>query len=495
MTPTKTECSAETYSFGQLERRHVIADFSGGQLSTDGGLILVAEMDRRCRITERVAACFTDHREPGRVQHELQDLVVQRLYGLVQGYEDLNDHEQLRYDPMFGIAVGKLSSEHERCAPLAGKSTLNRLEQAMHGEVDVSEQRYIKVCLNPHQMEALLVDIFLEQEGKEPKQIILDLDVSHDPIHGNQEQGFFNGYYDQVCYAPLFIFCGRHLLAAKLRPSNVDPAQGALEELQRIITQIRGQWPNVVIVVRGDSAYGRDDIMSWCESQQKVQYVLAHPSNERLQKMSWGLEQRAKAAYQKQRDTLARTLEGLVATPAALKAELDALVPPQVWYQSLTYQTLNSWSCERRVVCKLTYDGNGVRRHFVVTSFSSEKLSPGALHTDYYCPRGEMENRIKEHQLDLFSERTSTHEFESNQLRLWWSSFAYVLMQSLRHYGLAKSELADAQLGTIRLKLLKVGVQIRLSVRRVLMALSSTWAGQGLFHHVYQRLQQLPQSG
>lgn len=337
MTPTKTECSAERYSFGQVERRQVVADFSGGQLTSDGGLILVAEVDRRCRISERVAACFTDHREPGRVQHELQDLVAQRLYGLVQGYEDLNDHDLLRHDPMFGIAVGKLKSKHERCAPLAGKSTLNRLEQAMHGEFDVSGQRYIKVCLDPKQMETLLVGIFLEQEGKEPKQIILDLDVSNDPIHGNQEQGFFNGYYEQVCYAPLFIFCRRHLLAAKLRPSNVDPAAGALEELQRIIGQIRGQWPNVVIVVRGDSAYGRDDIMGWCESQQKVEYVLAHASNERLRTMTWGLEQRAKAAYQTQREEIASTLEGLVATPADLKAELDALVPPQVWYQSLSY--------------------------------------------------------------------------------------------------------------------------------------------------------------
>jgi hypothetical protein len=494
MTPTKTECSAETYSFGQLNRRQVVADFSGGHLSSDGGLILVAEVDRFYRISERVAECFEDYRDPARVQHSLSDLIAQRLYGLVQGYEDLNDHDWLRHDLMFGIAVGKLESEHERCAALAGKSTLNRLEQAMHGEVDVSDQRYVKVCLNPKQMESLLVEIFLEQSLQAPKQIILDLDVSDDPVHGNQEQAFFNGYYDQVCYAPLFIFCGRHLLAAKLRPSNVDPAQGALEELQRIIAQIRGQWKDVEIVVRGDSAYGRDDIMKWCESQQRVEYVLAHASNERLRTMTWGLEQRAKAAYQKQRETLASTLEG-VATPAEMKADLDALVPPQVWYQSLSYQTLESWSSQRRVVCKLTYDGSGARRHFVVTSFSTEQLSPGKLHSDYYCPRGEMENRIKEHQLDLFSDRTSTHEFESNQLRLWWSSFAYGLMQSLRQYGLAKSELADAQLGTIRLKLLKVGAQIRLSVRRVVIAFSSAWAGQGLFHQVYQQLQQLPRPG
>jgi hypothetical protein len=495
MTPTKTECSAQTYSFGQLERRQVVADFSGGQITSDGGLILVAEIDRRYQISERVAECFTDQREPGRVQHELSDLVAQRLYGLVQGYEDLNDHEQLRHDPMFGIAVGKLESEHPRCAPLAGKSTLNRLEQAMHVETDLSGQRYVKFCVNPGQMESLLVQLFIEQQGKEPKQIILDMDVSDDPVHGNQEQTFFNGYYDHECYAPLFIFCGRHLLAAKLRPSNTDPADGALAELQRIIAQIRAQWPAVVIVVRGDSAYGRDDIMSWCESQEQVEYVLAHASNERLRKLTWGLEQRAKAAYEQQRTEIASCLEAWVATPAELKAELDALVPPQVWYQSLVYRTLDSWSCERRVVCKLTYDGTGAHRHFVVTSFPTARLSPGQLHADYYCPRGEMENRIKEHQLDLFSDRTSTHEFESNQLRLWLSSFAYVLMQALRQHALAGTELADAQLGTIRLKLLKVGAQIRLSVRRVVIAFSRAWTAQFLFHRVYQRLQRLPQPG
>jgi hypothetical protein len=495
MTPTKAEFSAEQYFFGEVDRRRVVADFNGGQLTSDGGLILVSEIDRRYRISERVAGCFTDYRAPARVQHELSDLVAQRLYGLVQGYEDLNDHEELRHDPMFGITVGKLESEHERCAPLAGKSTLNRLEQAMHVATDLTEQRYVKVCVNPTEMAALLVEIFLEQQGKEPQQIILDLDVSDDAVHGKQEQAFFNKYYDQVCYAPLFIFCGRHLLAAKLRSSNTDPAEGALAELKRIIAQIRQQWQAVEIVVRGDSAYGRDDIMSWCETQEKVEYVLAHGSNGRLQKLSWGVEQRAKAAYEQRRAEIAHTLEELVATPAELKAELDALVPPEVWYKSFTYQTLDSWSCERRVVCKLTYDGNGARRHFVVTSFSTDTISPGKLHADYYCPRGEMENRIKEHQLDLFSDRTSTHEFESNQLRLWFSSFAYVLMQALRQQVLAGTELANAQLGTIRLKLLKVGAQIRLSVRRVVIAFSSAWPAQSLFHHIYQRLYPLPHPG
>jgi hypothetical protein len=271
MTPTKTKCSAETYSFGQLDRRQVVADFSGGTITSDSGLILVAQIDQRYRISERVANCFEDQRDPTRVQHKLSALIAQRLCGLVQGYEDLNEHEQLRQDPMFGIAVGKLESEHSRCAPLAGKSTLNRLEQAMHVAGDLSGERYVKFQVKPTEMESLLVKVFIEQQGREPKQIILDMDVSDDrsaersrrsPVHGTQEQAFFNGYYHHECYAPLFIFCGRHLLAAKLRPSNVDPAAGALEELQRIIAQIRNHWAEVVIVVRGDSAYGRDDIMS-----------------------------------------------------------------------------------------------------------------------------------------------------------------------------------------------------------------------------------------
>jgi hypothetical protein len=425
----------------------------------------------------------------------LSELIAQRLYGLVQGYEDLNDHDELRHDPMFGIAVGKLESDHARCAPLAGKSTLNRLEQAMHVAGDLTEERYVKFSLNPKAIEQLLVELFIEQMGDAPKQIILDMDVTDDPVHGTQEQAFFNGYYAHKCYAPLLIFCGRHLLAAKLRASNVDPAAGALAELQRIVAQIREHWSDVVIVVRGDSAYGRDDIMGWCEAQPHLEYVLAHGSNERLRTFTWGLEQRAKAAYEQQRQQIASNLEPLVAAQSDQSTLLDALVPPQVWYQSLDYRTEDSWSCSRRLVCKLTYDATGARRHFVVTSFSTQQLSPGKLHQDYYCPRGEMENRIKEHQLDLFSDRTSTHEFESNQLRLWFSSFAYVIMQALRQHCLGQTELATAQCGTIRLKLLKVAAQIRISVRRVVIVISRYWTGQSLFAEVYQQLQQLPQPG
>jgi len=352
------------------------------------------------------------------------------------------------------------------------------------------------MSLTPSAVEALLVEVFIEQMEHEPKRIVLDMDVTDDPTHGEQVSSAFNGYYQHECSPPLFIFCGRHLLSAKLRPANVDPAAGALTELQRIIAQIRDHWPTVQIVVRGDSAYSRDDIMSWCEGQNRVEFVTAHSSNARLREMTWSLEQRAKAAYEAQRQAVATSLEPLLGqSPTELASDLDRLVPPQVWYQSLSYRTVDSWSRERRVVCKLTYDGNGPRRHFMVTSFSAEQVYPAQLHRDYYCPRGERENRIKEHQLDLFSDRTSTHEFESNQLRLWFSSFAYVLMQALRLKALVHTELADAQCGTIRRKLLKLGAQVRLSVRRILVAFSSATPIQALFQTVYQRLQQLLLSG
>ncbi len=497
MAPTQTECNLPSYEFGRLNQRKIVANFSGGELSSDGGLLLIREIDQLYRISERLSECFTDHRDGSRVQHELKTLLGQRLYGLVQGYEDVNDHDDLRHERLFGVVLGQLESQHPRCAPLAGKSTLNRLEQAMHVPRDLSDSRYVKLSLDPAAIEALLVELFIEQLEGEPKQIILDMDVTDDPTHGTQEGSAFNGYYRHDCYTPLLIFSGRHLLSAKLRPANVDPAAGALEELQRIVAQIRGHWPKVKILVRGDSAYSRDDIMLWCEGEAQVDFVFAHSSNERLRQLTWGLEQRAKAVYEAQRQTVAATLEPLLEQSASeLEAELNRLVPPQVWHQSLSYATLKSWSCERRVICKLTYDGNGPRRHFVVTSLTAQQAHPAHLHRDYYCPRGEMENRIKEHQLDLFSDRTSTHDFESNQLRLWFSSFAYVLMQALRLKALAKTELADATLGTIRRKLLKLGAQVRISVRRILVAFTFASPIQTLFEAAAQQLRRrLPRPG
>lgn len=494
MTSRNTECTPKSYTFGRLQGRSIVTDFKGAVMTQDGGLILISELDRQLGLSSRLSECFTDYRDQRYVEHSLKDLVAQRLYGLVQGYEDLNDHDQLRGDEMFGIAIGKIERTHGSGAPLAGKSTLNRLEQSMQVSMDLSKERYQKCHLDPMAMANLLVKLFLEQHPANPKQIILDLDVTNDEVHGQQVETAFNGYYGQTCYTPLLIFCGRFLLSSKLRPSNVDPAEGALEELQRMIPQIRAQWPTVEIVVRGDSAYSREDIMTWCESQERVAYVFAHASNERLRTQTWHLEERAKAAYEAIKAQIAAELTARLGdTPESL-AELEQLVPAQVFYQSLDYQTETSWTKRRRMVCKLTYDGKA-RRHFIVASWTAADIPPGKLHSEYYCPRGEMENRIKEHQLDLFSDRTSTHEFESNQLRLWFSSFAYVLMQVLREKTLAGTELAVAQCGTIRLKLLKISAQIRVSARRILISFSQGWNGQGLFERVCQRLSALAAPG
>jgi hypothetical protein len=487
MTPMLTNPSAKAYSFGQLNSHRVEMSFSKEHMTSDAGLLLISEIDKLYKISEQLTACFRDYREPGRVEHQLNDLIAQRLYGIVQGYADLNDHEELRHDRLFGTAIGKLESSHARCAALAGKSTLNRLEQAIHVDLDLSQTRYIKFSVNPVAVEELFVKLFLEQTEKVPKRIILDMDVTDDEVHGTQEEAGFNGYYAHTCYTPLLIFCGRHLLAAKLRPGNIDPAGEALNQLKKIIPQIRKKWPKVIILVRGDSAYSREDIMSWCEGQKKVEYVLAHASNERLRKMTWALEERAKKAYEQQRQEIADGL--MILVPDVLKEELDKIVPAQVFYQSLEYITEDSWSCIRRMVCKITYDGKGVRRHFLVTSYTIKQVSPRKLHVEYYCPRGEMENRIKEHQAGLFSDRTSTHEFESNQLRLWFSSLAYILMEAMRGKLLNGTELADAQCGTIRLKLLKISAQITILARKISIKPSEHWSGCLLFEYAWQKLQ------
>ena len=381
MSPAKTVCNPQNYAFGKLDRREVVANFSGGNITSDGGVVLISKVDQQFRISERLAECFVDQRDPNRVQHELSHLLAQRLYGLVQGYEDLNDHEQLRHDSLFGIAVGKLESEHPLCAPLAGKSTLNRLEQAIHAEADLSEQRYIKLSLKPERINDLLVAVYLEQEPKAPKQIILDMDVSDDRIHGTQEQGFFNAYYHHACYAPLFIYCGRYPLAARLSHRTWTLLKVPLKKCNASWLRSERVWTQTVIVVRGDSAYSRDDLMQWCEAQPNIEYILAHSSNERLRTLTWGLEQRAKAAYDKQRQQIADTLATRL-NQTDLTAELDALVPSQVWYQSLSYGTRDSWSCSRRMVCKLTYDAKGAHRHLIVTSWSTHQISPAKLHRE-----------------------------------------------------------------------------------------------------------------
>lgn len=494
MNPILTECIPEQFSFGKLKSRNVIANFKGGTLTSDGGLVLIAELDKKRQITARFANCFSDHRCQGYVEHSVTDLVAQRIYGLIQGYEDLNDHEKLRSDPVFAIAVGKLSQNESESVFLAGKSTLNRLEYCPETVINQAEARYHRISHEPKGIERLLVDLFLESYRKPPRWIVLDLDVTDDQVHGNQEQAFFNTYYGGVCYAPLYIFCGHHLLAAKLRPSNVDPAGGALEELQRVIGLIRAQWTQTRILIRGDSAYSREEIMSWCEAQTGIDYVFGLATNNQLQMKASDVIKKASADYEQRLTPATSFLEQLFQPEEDLTV-VKELFPGSVWYRSLSYKTQNSWSRARRVVTKVACDSQGLKMRFVVTSLPAAKIPPGKLYTHKYCPRGEMENRIKEQQLELFSDRTSTHTFEGNQLRLWFSAMAYVLMQAFRASCLARTPLAKATVGTIRTLLLKLGARVLISVRRVLISISSSCPYQDIFAIAYQRVQALPTSG
>lgn len=481
-------------ALGHLHQRSIIADFEGGHISSDGGLLLIKEVDEHYQVSAQIARCFTDNRDARYVEHPIQKLLAQRLYGLVQGYSDLNDHEQLRHDPMFAIAVGKLESAHSRCAPLGGKSTLNRLEKSYRrGESDAVNSRYVKTVVNPAQLEEVFLDIFLAKTTTPPKVLILDMDVTDDTTYGEQELSAFNPYYHSTCYAPLYIFCGRDLLAARLRSSTVDPGAGALQELQRIIPRLRRQWPEVTIIVRGDSAYARDEIMTWCDSV-NVDYALAMASNPRLNERAERIENDAQQDYQERRERFRESLSSHFQPHELTAEDLDQLVPPAVRYGCFPYQTLKSWSTLRRVVSKVIWGQHGPRHHYVVTSFSSKEFSSRDLHTRQYCPRGEMENRLKEQQLDLFSDRTSNHYFDDNQLRLWFSSFAYVLLNLLREALLHHTKLANARVGTIRTQLLKVGALIQISVRRIHLAMHSSFPNRELFCLAHQRLAALANS-
>lgn len=492
--PISTECIPEQFSFGRAKGRNIIANFKGGTLTSDGGLVLVAELDKKRQITARFADCFNDHRRQGYVEHSVADLVAQRVYGLIQGYEDLNDHEKLRYDPVFTLALGNSTSKKSETVVLAGKSTLNRLEYCPETVINQAEARYHRISHEPKGIERLLVELFLESYHKPPQWVVLDLDVTDSQVHGNQEQAFFNTYYGGVCYAPLYIFCGHHLLAAKLRPSNVDPADGALEELQRVIGLIREQWTQTQILIRGDSAYSRDEIMSWCEAQMGVDYVFGLATNSQLRMRASDVIEKASADYEQRLAPVTSFLSQLFSPEEDLTVA-KGLIPGSVWYRSLSYKTQTSWSRSRRVVTKVVYDSQGLKMRFVVTSLRAAKFPPGKLYTNKYCPRGEMENRIKEQQLELFSDRTSTHTFEGNQLRLWFSAIAYVLMQAFRASCLAKTPLATATVGTIRALLLKLGARVLSSVRRVLISISSSCPYQDIFAIAYQRIQTLPASG
>jgi hypothetical protein len=494
MTPSSDQYLPNQFNFGQLKGRNIIANFEGGKITSDAGIVLMAELDKKLKITTQFAECFRDYRHVSYLDYSLHHLLAQRVYGIILGYEDVNDHDKLRHDPALAIALEKLNFIELNQAGLAGKSTINRLEYCPETIINQEKSRYHKIELLPEKLEKAFVDIFFQSYQKPPKSMILDLDVTDDQVHGNQEGAFFNKYYRGVCYAPLYIFCGHHLLVAKLRSSNVDPAEGALEELQRVIGLIRENWPDTHILVRADSAYGREEIMKFCEDEQKVDYVIAMATNNQLKLRALDTIEKAKKDYEQRLEPVVELMESLFAKNEELE-EVPSLVPNSTWFRSLCYRTEKSWSCQRRVVTKVCYGSEGLKIRHVVTSLPASKIPPSKLYTDKYCPRGEMENRLKEQQLDLFADRTSAQTFASNQLRLWLSSMAYVLMQAFRQHCLAKTSMAKATVGTIRLNLLKLGARITISVRRILIAIASSCPYQDIWSEAYSRIQALSDTG
>jgi len=463
----KTQCKSEALLFQTQTKRNLVAHFNGGNICSDGGGLLLQQTERITGIIKHFAACFTDHRDVDLIEHTVEELVAQRIYALALGYEDLNDHDELRHDPLLAVLVGKDDPsgkdrlrERDKGKALAGKSTLNRLELTPVGAHKNS--RYKKITVDRHAVDDFFTAVFLDAYRHAPSEIILDLDATDDPLHGHQAGRFFHGYYKNYCYLPLYIFCGEHLLCARLRPSDIDASAGSVKELDRIVSIIRMRWPETRIVVRGDSGFCREHIMLWCELN-NVDYVLGLAKNERLKR-----EIASELAQ-------AETLFGQTNQPARV-------------FKDFLYQTLKSWSRSRRVVGKAEYLDKGENPRFVVTSLSADDVDARRLYEQKYCGRGDMENRIKEQQLWLFADRTSCATMRANQLRLWFSSVAYTLMQALRRLGLKGTKLARAQCGTIRLKLLKIGAQIRVTVRKVWVSFSESYPYQKLFRQVYANL-------
>jgi hypothetical protein len=453
----QTECSADLFGFARVESRAVVAGFDGGKMTSDAGALLLGAADQAIRLVDRFAECFADSRAPELIEHTVRTLVGQRIFALALGYEDVVDHDQLRHDPSLAVLAGKLSARRKDCAPLAGKSTLNRLEL---GGPELT--RYHRIAWDGAKIEALFVDLFLEAHQHPPKQIILDLDATDDPLHGHQEGRFFHGYYDCYCYLPLYIYSGSHLLASKLRRANIDASAGAIEETARIVAQIRARWPAVRIVLRADSGFAREALMSWCEVN-GVDFLFGLAKNERL-------------------------VAEIASELAAAEEESKITGQPARRFKEFQWSTRDSWSRPRRIIAKAEWTGGSANPRFVVTSLSLEDAAPQQLYEEIYCARGDMENRIKECQLDLFADRTSAATMRANQLRLWFASMAYVLLCALRRLALQHTQFAKATCGTIRLKLLKIGALVRTSFRRIKFAMASGYPYQRDFALAHAQL-------
>ena len=453
-----TDCNTSPLGFEGLGSRKVAASFDGGAITSNAGALLLRQTDRVIGLSRQAAACFRDARSQEDIEHTLETLVAQRVHGIALGYEDLNDHDTLRRDPVLGLISGKLEARRSNCAVLAGKSTLNRLEHAPKADGD----RYRKISVDGEAMKELFVSLFIQAKKIAPRRLILDLDATDDPVHGNQEDRFFHGYYKCYCYLPLYIFCGRELLLAKLRPANIDASAGSKEEIAWIVARLRQKWPDLEIWLRADSGFCREDLMAWCEAN-GVHYVFGLARNARLE-----AEIEGEQAEAEQR--------------AAKSGKAERI------FKEFQYKTRQSWSCERRVVAKAEHLAKGPNPRFIVTSLTSKMAAARELYEKIYCARGEMENRIKECQLDLMADRTSTATLRANQLRLWFSSLAYVLVTALRRLALEGTELENATAGTIRLKLLKLGALVTVSVRRIRIAIASACPLRHVFATAQARL-------
>jgi len=466
----ETQCNQAALAFHQVGQRQVVGRFDGGKVTSDAGALLLRELELKLGLARRFAACFTDHRDADRIDHTVEELVAQRVFALALGYEDLNDHDQLRSDPLLALVVGKEDPtgesrprQRDQGKPLAGKSTLNRLELTPVGATE--EARYKKIVAHCGQLEEFFVEAFLRLHPQgPPAPIVLDLDATDDPLHGDQLGKFFHGYYKCYCYLPLYIFCGGHLLCAKLRPADIDASAGALWQVQRLVGRLRQAWPQASIMLRGDSGFCREPLMRWCEAN-GVDYVFGLAKNPRLTQEIAAELQEAKRL-----------------------CEADPERRPARLYKDFTYQTLTSWSRPRRVIGKAEHLPKGANPRFVVTTLAAEQCTARVVYEQQYCGRGDMENRIKEQQLALFADRTSAGTMRANQLRLWFSSLAYVLLHALRTLALADTELEKAQCDTLRRKLFKIGAVVRVTVRKVWIAFSESYPLQALFAHVHQRL-------
>ena len=447
-----THCNQTEMDFGSCGGRKLVGAFDGGAITSNGGVVLLGAADKRIGLCERLAECFTDHRNANLVTHVVAGLLRQRIFGLGLGYEDLIDHDALRFDPALMASLDRPEDA------LAGKSTLNRLEHA--GKIGLD--RHHKLDHDPSAIERLFVDVFMDAHSEPPIRIVLDLDATDDRLFGFQEGRHYHGYYDCYCYLPLYIFCGRHLLAAKLRSSSVDGAHGAKDEVARIVAQIRARWPNVSIVIRADSGFCRDELMTWCE-ENNVKYVLGLAGNSRLHK---------RIARQSRKAKLKSKRTG---KPARVFADFE-------------YRTRDSWSAKRRVIGKAEWTQGEANPRFIVTNVDPAFGAAKFLYEHVYCQRGEMENRIKECQADLFADRTPAPTMRANQLRLWLSSFAYVLMCAVRRIGLVGTDFERATCGTIRLQLLKIGALVTVSVRRVKLAFASACPAREVFALAQRRL-------